>query len=33
MGCFFLLLKFGVWGLILLVAIVVLFGCPPGLYD
>lgn len=32
MGFFFLLLKFGVGGLVLLVALVVLFGCPPGLY-
>ncbi len=32
MGCFFLLRKLGVWGLILLFAFVVLFSCPPGLY-
>ncbi len=33
MGCLFLVVKLGVWGLILLFAFVVLFGCPPGLYD
>ncbi len=32
MGFFFVLLKIGLWGLILFVAFAVLVSCPPGFY-
>ena len=32
MGCFLVLLKLGVWGLILFAAFTFLVSCPPGFY-